>query len=199
MKFKILLAGALLAVSATSVMAAGPYVGVAGGISMVHDSDVKVTGYTGKATASYDAGVGFNLLGGYNFDGARVEGEFGYKNATMDKLSGSGGTVKLNDTDITIMSYMVNGYYDFKTNSQLTPFVGAGLGIINGEIKSQGSKDSDTVFGYQIAVGAGYNVNKNVVLDLAYRFQGAASDFSKNNVSFSYNSSNLLAGIRYNF
>lgn len=198
MKKRVLLAGLLVVASASSVMAAGPYVGASGGVSILHDNDIKVTG-VGTATASYDTGYGFNLSGGYNFDVIRVEGEFGYKNADMDKISGPGGSVNANDTDITLMSFMANAYYDIKTNSPITPFIGAGLGVLNGEIEVEGSNEDDTVFGYQVTAGVSYSVTKNVNLDLSYRFQGAGSDFSKNDVSIAYTSSNVLAGVRYTF
>lgn len=198
MKKRVLLAGLLIVASASSVMAAGPYVGASGGVSIVHDNDIKVSG-VGTATASYDTGLGFNVSGGYNFDGFRVEGEFGYKNADMDKLSGPAASVSVTDTDITVMSFMANAYYDIKTNSPLTPFIGAGLGVLNGEISSAGDDEDDTVFGYQLTAGVSYSVTKNVNLDLSYRFQGAGSDFSKSGVSIAYTSSNVLAGLRYNF
>jgi len=66
MKFKVLLAGLLFAVSATSAFAAGPYVGAAGGVSIFHDSDL-LSPCLPTITASYDTGFGFNIRGGYNF------------------------------------------------------------------------------------------------------------------------------------
>lgn len=199
MKFRLLLTALLVVASATSALAVGPYVGAGVGVSIVHDSDVRVLGFTGTATANYDTGFGFNLSGGYNFDPVRIEGEFGYKKASVNKISGPGGSVNINDTDITVMSYMFNGYYDIKTQSAITPFIGAGLGILHGEFSEPGDNTDDTSFGYQFSVGAAYKVNKNVDLDLSYRFQGAASDFAKNGVSISYHSSNIFGGIRYNF
>lgn len=198
MKMKMLLAGFLVMAMASVAAAAGPYVGVSGGVSMIHDGDVTVAGI-GSAKASYDTGYNVNLSSGYNFDGFRLEGEFGYKGADLDQLSGNGGSVKVSDTDITLLTFMANGYYDIKTGGPVVPFLGAGIGIINGEIQSQGESDEDTVFGYQLTAGVSYAVNKNLNLDVAYRFQGAGSDFSKNGVSFEYNSSNILAGVRYNF
>lgn len=204
MKKQLVLAGFLVIASATASMAAGPYIGASGGVSIIHESDVEIADYFGdgvnaRLDAEFDTGYGFNLSAGYNFDGFRIEGEFGYKNADMDKLSGGGGSANVDDTDITVMSYMVNGYYDIKNSSSITPFLGVGLGVLNGEIDSEGSKDDDTVFGYQLTAGVSFALNKNINLDLSYRYQGAASDFEKNDVSFSYGSSNVLGGLRYTF
>lgn len=199
MKIKLMLAGLLLVASATSALAAGPYVGAAGGVSIVHDGDIKETGFQ-TANVEYDTGYGFNVTAGYAMEPLRFEFEFGYKNADMDKVTFPGlGTASAVDTEITVLSYMVNALYDINIKSPITPYVGAGIGLLDGELKIQGTKYDDTEFGYQIIVGAAYKVNKNLALDLSYRFQGAPSDFSKNDVSIEYNSSNIMAGLRYNF
>lgn len=197
MKIKVLVVALLLAVSATSALAAGPYIGVSGGASMVHDSDISELGLTG--TVSYDTGFGFNVNAGYNFDPVRVEFEFGYKKADVDKLEMLGISVPITNSELTVMSYMVNGFYDFKNTSAFTPYVGAGLGMVYGELDDNGVNSDDTVFGYQVIVGAAYNFNKNFALDLSYRFQGAAEDFSQNNMDLSYMSSSIMAGLRYSF
>lgn len=197
MRIRALVVVLLLAVSATSALAAGPYVGAAGGVSMVHDSDISEPGLSG--TVEYDTGFGFNVSAGYNFDPVRVEFEFGYKNADVDKIEAFGFGVPVDGADLTVMSYMVNGFYDIKTNSAVTPYIGAGIGMINGELDDNGYTSDDTVFGYQLIVGAAYNVNKNFALDLSYRFQGAADDFSMNGSDVSYMSSSIMAGMRYSF
>lgn len=198
MKIRVLLVGLLLMASTTSALAAGPYIGATGGVSIIHDGDISVTGI-GTAEAEYDAGFGFNITAGYNFEPARLEFEFGYKNADMDKISGPGGSLSVSDTEVSVMSFMVNALYDFKTKSAFTPYVGAGLGILNGELEEQGYEADDTQFGYQLIVGAAYNINKNLAIDLSYRFQHAPSDFSNEGVDIEYMSSNIMAGIRYNF
>lgn len=184
--------------STSSAFATGPYIGAAGGVSIIHDSDINYPGDP-TVTASYKTGFGLNLNAGYNFDGGRLEGEFGYKKADVDKLSALGSSVSLSGTDATVMSYMVNGYYDIKTESAVTPYIGAGLGLINAEMNDNGYKKDDTVFGYQIIAGVGISVNKNVTLDISYRFQGAASDFNIDGSDVSYMSSNILGGVRFNF
>ena len=200
MKIRALLVGVLLVASTTSALAAGPYVGAAGGVSIFHDSDVNDTIFPGPTvTAEYDAGFGFNVSAGYNFEPVRVEFEFGYKAADVDKFSALGVSVPAAGSDDTVMSYMANVYYDFKTTSPFTPYIGVGLGMLNGEFTDVGFTEDDTVFGYQFAVGAAYNFNKNVALDLSYRFQGAASDFEVGGSEISYMSSNIMAGLRYNF
>lgn len=196
MKIRSLLVGLLLVASATSALAAGPYIGAAGGVSIMHDSDVSATGFDG--TVLYDTGYGFNVSAGYDLEPVRVEFEFGYKNADIDTVRVDGQGVSVSDSDISVMSYMANAYFDIKTQSAFTPYIGAGLGVVNGEIDIEGDKDDDTVFGYQIIAGVAYNMNKNMAIELSYRFQ-SSSDLSITDADVSYMSSNIMAGLRYNF
>ena len=96
------------------------------------------------------------------------------------------------------MSLMANGYYDIKTGGPVQPFIGAGLGLINGEFDN-GFEDDDTVLGYQLTAGVTTAINQNINLDFYYRYQGAVSDFEVDGVDVSYGSSNFFAGMRYNF
>jgi opacity protein-like surface antigen len=189
MKMKLLVAAAFLALSVLPAAAAqGPYVGASVGLFMPHDADLSVPGL-GTGDVEYDLGVGFTIKAGYKVDDFRIEGEFGYQTADVDNASG---------VDLTVLSYMVNGYYDFKVNSPLKPFVGVGVGLLNGEMDVQGFKPDDTVFGYQFTAGVAYPLDKNLNFDVYYRFQGSA-DFELDGADLSYTSSNINAGLRYNF
>ena len=92
-----------------------------------------------------------------------------------------------------------NGYFDIKTESAVTPFIGGGVGLLNAEMNDNGYKTDDSVLGYQIIAGAGFTVNKNVTIDISYRFQGAASDFNIDGGKVSYMSSSIFGGLRLNF
>jgi opacity protein-like surface antigen len=198
MKFKALLAGCLLVGSTTLALAAGPYAGIAGGVSITHDSDIGASGFP-THEAEYDNGYAINASVGYNFEPVRAEFEFGYKKADFDDLSGPILNGEFIDSDLTVMSYMLNCYYDFATGSPLTPYIGAGIGLLDGEADFNGSSLDDTVFGYQLAIGAAYAFNRNVALELSYRYMGAASDFEDAGGDLSYESSNIMAGLRFNF
>lgn len=197
MKRTVMLAVVFFAVTASRVFAAGPYVGGFAGPTIIHDGDITVNG-VGTATLQYDVGPAFGAIGGYNFDGFRVEGEMSYRHANIDRVSGPAGSILISGVDISLWSFMGNAYYDFKTNSPVTPFVGAGIGLVQGLLSDNGYKYDDTVFGYQFTVGAGFALNKHVSLDLSYRLQGT-SDFETADGTISYLSSNVLFGARYQF
>jgi opacity protein-like surface antigen len=194
MKIRILLTGLLFVASASSAFAMGPYVGFAGGVSLIHDSDVSYPGGP-TDTETYDTGYGFNGSVGYNFNGVRLELEYGYKNADVDTYAGH----SVSGADATIMSYMVNGYFDFRNPSPVTPYLGAGIGSIYGEWDDNGHKSDDTVFGYQFMAGLGIALNRNVTIDLSYRFQAAGEDLHILGADQEYMSSNFFAGVRVNF
>lgn len=192
LRLPLLLAGVLFAASATSAMAQGAYIGVSGGVTFVHESDVDFAG--GSDDLTYDAGGAFNIAAGMKMNQMRGELEFGYKEADFDEFN----DVPV-DGDLSVMSYMANGYYDFMPVSGFTPFLGAGIGFVNGEFSSGGVEDDDTVFGYQLMAGASFRMSPAVNLDVSYRFQSAPTDFESEGDDISYNSSSILAGFRFSF
>jgi opacity protein-like surface antigen len=197
MKIRPFIVGLLVMVSATTAFGAGSYIGVAGGASIFHESDVTISGYP-TVKADYDISYGIVTSVGYAFDGPRLEVEFGYKTTSMKNLSYGGRSVSTPSNDLNIMSFMQNAYYDFKTETALTPYIGAGVGFVNAEFNISGSKGDENQFGYQLIVGSAYNINKNLAFDLSYRFQGS-SDFGDEYGKISYMSSNIYAGLRFNF
>jgi len=211
MKKAVIAAALLLAASATPALAdhgrsadysgladyGRPYIGLNAGLSIPHDSSVTVGG-NNLGNISYDPGYALGASVGYEFNPARIELEYTYRDANTKQLgvSGSDGS-----TDLSVSSYMVNGLFNFKTDrrSAVSPFVGAGIGVLNGKVNEGGVSVSDTEFGYQLMAGAEFNLSRNVDLDLTYKFQGAASDFNMSGTSVSYHSSNVLAGLRFKF
>lgn len=191
LSLSLLLAGLLFAASSTSAMAQATYVGVSGGVSFFHDSDVDA-GFAGSGEISYDAGPAFNVSAGVNMNPVRLEAEYGYKNADVDEVG-------LDGVDVTVHSFMLNGYYDIKTVTGIEPFVGVGIGFLNGELDDQGFKEDDTVFGYQLTAGASFRMAPAMNFDVSYRFQSAPNDFEADGVEISYDSSSILAGFRFNF
>ena len=200
MKLRLLLAGLLLAasaVSAPSAMAQAAYVGVSGGASFFHDSDVDGPGVFGEI--SYDAGPAFNVSAGVQTSPMRLEVEYGYKNADIDRFRENGIEFSGSGADVTVHSFMLNGYYDIKMMTGVEPFIGVGIGILNGELDEPGFKEDDTVFGYQLTAGASFKMHPAVNFDISYRFQSAPADFEIDGVDVEYNSSSILAGVRLNF
>jgi opacity protein-like surface antigen len=105
-----------------------------------------------------------------------------------------------------VLTFLLNGYFDIDTGTAFTPFITGGLGLarIEGEeagtvlgVPYSGDED-DTVFAYQIGLGAGFAVSETVSLDCRYRYLGTADpDFGGLEVEVA--SHNITAGIRVAF
>jgi opacity protein-like surface antigen len=118
---------------------------------------------------------GFNVGGalGYDFGQFRAEGEIRYSSVDVDEVNGISSPISV---DLSALTFMANGYYDIEmANSPLTPYIGAGLGLVSSEIDAGalGSADEED-FGYQFMVGLGFDVGKTTVLTAEYRFLGIA-------------------------
>ena len=147
------------------------------------------TGYAYGGAVGYDTGQGW-----------RVEVQSLYQRSSLNRL---GGTVA--DGHLSTTSLMLNGTYDLASWNNLTPFVGAGLGMQNvgGEIEGLGGHQWRPA--YQLEAGLRANIAPNTSLFGAYRFSQAESarmeDVNDPTLAGQQHFSNhaLLAGITYKF
>lgn len=212
MKRTLLLATMILGLNSGSALADGSYLSGNVGLAVYHDSKTSING--GMSNLEYSMGSGVDIALGYAFNqNIRIEAEYGYRAADWRKMDGSSIADWSGAPDLTvgtdIMSYMVNGYCDIpQLDFPVTLFLGAGAGIINGEVSypvaggGTVSKD-DAVIGYQVMIGGSYPINKKVSLNAGYKYQMAVSDLkgnlNGNAVDLPYKSSIIFLGARYNF
>ena len=195
----------VLVLSAAPALATGPYFGGQAGVVFLSDADISDS--AGSATAEFDTGWGLGLVAGYEFDMFRLEGELFYKTNGFDKIS-NGGSISA-DGDATALGLMLNAYYDFKTGTPFTPYIGAGLGLAQVSVKDLKvvgvtvADDDDVVFAYQFIAGVGYSLSKAVTLDLQYKYLATAdpsfTDVTGSPFDAEYHSHNVMAGLRFNF
>ena len=192
--------------SAHVCSADGLYVSGNLGFAMASDSDLTDSTVPGiTINTEFDTGLAFGAALGYDFNRFRVEGEISYQKNDVDKIGAQG--VFFDATgDATALSFLINGYYDFKNRSAFTPFISAGLGFAQVEFNDidisglgfSGSSDSDTVFAYQIGMGIGYAITEKVTIDVKYRYLGTEdSEYDTTKAEFASN--NFLFGVRINF
>jgi len=164
-----------------------PYAGIAAGVAILDDSTLSDN--SGSVELSYNTGYAVSGVVGYEFgNGLRLEGELNYRQADTDKASVAGASASIN-SDVWSIGMMANAYYDFKNSSSITPYIG---GVQVWE------EDDDTVFAYQLAVGTGFDVTKELTVDLGYRYY-ATQDPSFGLVDAEYSSHNVMVGLRYRF
>ncbi|NEX14308.1 MAG: porin [Prosthecochloris sp.] len=182
----------LLAVFLVAVMWSAPgfsadkYVSGNIGISWLSDTAAR---YSDNDNAGYnvDMGSGITLLGalGCDYGDYRAEGELGYQNGDISAYNVfcDNGQCPSEDIsgDVSILSLMMNGYYDIDLGGgvELSPTVGVGIAQVkavkNGD--DSGFSLSETTFAYQAGVGLGIPVADNIMLDARYRYF-ATTDFT---------------------
>jgi len=154
----------------------GAYAGITGGYLMTPDID-----RDGGAHLERDNGYSISGQYGYRFpNNLRLEGELGFGQIDNDRYYANGGRAGVGgDTD----QYSLTGaaYYDIATGTPLTPYLGAGAGLVHQRydrptVTSNGStlggndgNDTDfTAFG---EVGVGYQVANGLEIVPSYRYQ----------------------------
>ena len=93
------------------------------------------------------------------------------------------------------LGLMANAYYDFNNASEFTPYVMAGVGVNRGSLEAKVSgyeqattgtlkAASETIksknltsFAYQVGVGVGYEVVKDITLDVGYKMSGTTGNY----------------------
>lgn len=105
-------------------------------------------------------------------------------------------------TEIETQSIMLNAYYDIDTGTNLTPYVGGGLGYakVKGKMAATGISGSmdDNNFAWQLGIGVGYTLTNHVTIDAGYRYVDYG-DFSEEDIKLDTSANELYLGARYSF
>lgn len=170
------------------------------------EGDVNASG-VGSAPVSADFKNGLGILGavGYNVTpSVRAELELGYRELKGETESITIGattyTVDASDTKVKAFTTMGNVYYDFTNSTNLTPYIGAGIGWAHEQ------EDGANALGYQGMVGVNYKLSENSSVFTGYRYLGT-TDFETNynvlgtvvNEKVSVQAHSIDVGYRYNF
>ncbi len=145
-----------------------------------------------------DTGLVLNGALGYNFKPFRAEIAIGYQEHEYSGFEFQGVYGEISNHDVSYLTIMANGYYDFDTNSDILPYIMGGIGITSPDATSDWVQD-DTAFAWQIGAGLGVRASKNVVLDMGYRYlrpEGLKDNFG---VDIDWESHTIMAGVRYEF
>ena len=212
------------------------------GMSWMNDAELEdIVGLTEATSfdAELDFSSGLTLLGalGCDYGDYRVEGELGYQTNDVDALNlvlpSEWDWVNFKndlyitadlDGDITVLSLLMNGYYDIALGGgvELSPTVGVGVAQVSmddvsvtgvycsdcpsgdgNEIPVEGIEDlnldiHEVTFAYQAGVGLGIPLGDNIMLDARYRYF-ATTDFTFLAVNTNIESHSGLLGLRVMF
>ena len=231
----LLAAGLIAAFSSAPASAAEHYASGFGGISWMRNLDVNSSYHYGAplplgsvTSQNVDLGSGVNLLGavGCDYGDYRLEAEVGYQrnnvksgidynNGVVINYAGQGVNYSMRG-NVSALSLLGNGYYDFDLGSKVEFYLTAGGGVAQVSLHdvdavyalgvvpltanpNPGNNDHSTTLAYQLGGGFAVPVANTVKLDLRYRYF-ATTDFS---VAGGFNgniaSHSVLLGLRVNF
>lgn len=179
-----------------------------------------------SGTQSLGGGVAVDAGIGYDF-GNSIRGEVTYVlgSYAIGATSFSGNvraavlTVPFNGNiaasgNVSTNSVMFSGYYDFKSKSKFTPYVGAGIGYtsvsiptmsasatVNGVVANNISVDggSASAFGYQAKLGVSYAVSKPADVFAEAIYQGSTGVTINGDSTGALNAFSVRAGARFRF
>ncbi|WP_273839853.1 outer membrane protein [Providencia rettgeri] len=240
---KKIIAVSLLSLISSMAMASGSGFYVSGkmGTSIIKLSDQKWSGEDGTdGGGSKTKGVfGGGIALGYDLYDATslplrtelditLRGKASSKHnlSTVHGNNGNGSTFTSREdgkNDITLNTFMINTYYDFKNQTNFTPYVSVGLGLASvkhkaqfssSEVNSGGGSEynasskskTNSNFAWSLGLGSQYAINDNLSLDLSYRFLDAGkSDVSYNDdgdtlkSKVKVRSNDVMFGVLYRF
>lgn len=202
----------------------GAYVSGFFGVHIPEDTDAPSTDFITNDSfndrVEFDPGINIGGTGGYDFGIVRLEGELSYKHSTIKTITDQTTGIRFRnpDGDLGVLAFMFNGFIDLHNNSQLTPYLGGGIGFaaINLSdtyaITTSGGTSkmtllygagNDTVFAYQVGGGLDIALNRRFSLDIGYRyFSSSRADFNSDlaiSSSMRYVSHASTLGFRYRY
>jgi OmpA-OmpF porin, OOP family len=199
------------------------YVELDGGPMIVEDIEFNVNGTDNAVTADTHTGFDFGGIVGYDFGALRLEAEASYREAELQALSSSGGFLPSTattfipagtlgaDGDVSALSFMLNGLFDFGPDDGLQGFVGGGVGVARTKIDGATARvsspgfldDSDSGFAWQLLAGVRAPLTDTIDVGLKYRFFNTDDlglvDTRGRDVDNKWRSHSLLGTIGFNF
>jgi len=229
MKKSLMVIAALLIIAIPAVCTAaaarpGGYVSGFLGVAFPGDTDATnsdfFTGTSFNDRVEFDPGFVIGGTAGYDYGMIRLEGELSHKNAEINAITDQADGFQFGSPDGNIGAFamMFNAFFDLHNSSPVTPYWGGGIGFavlrlsdtfaidVPGGVPQEVllySADTDTVFAYQAGLGLEIALNRQISLDLGYRyFATAKADFGSDPTSataLKFESHNGVVGLRLKF
>ena len=196
---------------------------------IVEDMDFDILDADGEtvdtATADHTAGYDFGGVVGYDFGAFRLEADASYRSADIDTLTAgttglpadAGGSPALSgagafpaDGEANVLSFMLNGLFDFGDDDGLQGFVGGGIGVARTDIEATIDAssagvvdDSDSGLAWQALAGVRAPLTDNIDVGLRYRFFNAENveivDTAGRDMETRFRSHSILGTLTFNF
>ncbi len=173
---------AILGLCVETASARNFYVELEAGHSWIRDAESSGRGlWNGRPVIELDGEMTFDtapVFGGafgYRFgENVRLEGRILYRNYDVTSITVNGNTDYVS-TDSDTWSGMVNTYWDFKLDSPVRPYVGAGIGATRIDVNNDPNADlqvdyPDTTFTWNLMAGVYAPVSELVDVVIGYRY-----------------------------
>jgi opacity protein-like surface antigen len=138
-----------------------------GGISSPEDIESNYYGYTAEITT--ESGFVVGGAWGVVHNDFVWEGELAYRTAELDELSFGPYTVPA-DGDISAISIMGNGWYNFPTTGNWGGYIGGGVGFAQAEFDAGGYSYDSTEFAWQLGAGINVKTDSGFAYGIGYRY-----------------------------
>lgn len=169
---------------------------------------------------AFDPGLNIGGTGGYDFGFLRLEGEMSYKYSEIKSITDTTDGFHFGNPDgnISAFAMLANAFIDLHNAGPVTPYFGGGAGFaglhlsdtFGTDITAAGAErvliypdDDDMVFAYQAGAGIDIALNRNLSLDLGYRYFGTSKGrFGRGldpTTELKYESHNATIGVRVKF
>jgi opacity protein-like surface antigen len=116
--------------------------------------------------------------------------------------------LNMSGSDVSITTFLLNGYKDITIQNKLSAYITTGLGVAYSEmttdnaslsydnhiISIEDDSDGGTSFVWQVGAGFGYDLIDNIVINTGYRYLGDSSFGST-----SSGGHHVTTGLRYSF
>ncbi|MGX7951407.1 OmpA family protein [Tsuneonella sp. HG249] len=199
------------------------YVELDGGPMIVEDIEFDVGATADAVTSDNHTGFDFGGIVGYDFGAIRLEAEASYREAEFQSLAGLTGALPNTatlfapagtygaDGEASVLSFMLNGLFDFGPDDGLQGFVGGGAGVARTKIDGASVRtsgpgfldDSDSGFAWQLLAGVRAPLTDTIDVGLKYRFFNTTDldlvDSRGRDVTTKLRSHSLLGTIGFNF
>ncbi|MDN3647074.1 outer membrane beta-barrel protein [Pontixanthobacter aestiaquae] len=199
------------------------YVEVGGGPMLIEDVDFNVNDGAGEVTADTKEGYDFGGVVGYDFGAFRLEAEASYREGDIDNLVADAvGIPRTTAPDVTpsgtfpargdinVLSFMMNGLFDFGPDDGLQGYFGGGIGVARTDAQACANpracdafNDSDTGLAWQALAGVRAPLSDSWDVGLRYRLFTAENlnivDRFGRGLDGKFRSHSLMGTLTYNF
>jgi opacity protein-like surface antigen len=199
---------ALPAVASAAPLYPGPY--ISGFVGVTIPQTVDATSFDGlggvfQDRIKFDPGINVGGTAGYDFGAVRFEGEISYKDLPIHSVINGGAEDRVLEGSVDTTAFMANVFIDLHNDSPITPYLGGGVGFAALHMNDTYSVDADyyapddqVVFAFQAGGGLEVALNRQLSLDLAYRYFGT-SQASFVSTEFEVATHNATVGLRLKF